>query len=80
MMKYGVLAMATYLVLATITGCGAQPQATQESVAPPLATEAQMPSPLPPTENQSPTRQPHPLQPSCRPQPLQSQLQRPKKL
>jgi hypothetical protein len=49
-----ILFIMACLILVTLTGCGAQPKATQESIAPAPATQTQKPSPLPPTATEPP--------------------------
>lgn len=57
------------LIVAILTGCGAQPQAIQEAVALSPATQTSQPTPLPPTESEPPTEvvlaTPSPLPPTA---------------
>lgn len=57
------------LSVATLTGCGAQPQAIQETVALSPATQTPQPTPVPPIENEPPTEvvipTPTPLPPTA---------------
>jgi hypothetical protein len=68
-----ILSLLIYLILACLTGCVAQPQENQASVAPPLATESPKPSPLPPTSTVPPTKtiapSPTPFSPTTTPKP-----------
>lgn len=52
--KVELATLAACLILASLSGCAAQPQATQEADAPPPATQAPKPSPLPPTATEPP--------------------------